>query len=190
MIFLVLSLDDLVHYRCPLLQVILCNFLSCEIQLMSQAYYYKPDGPLLPAPWGILVMHAMWNMVCSSWVFSNGEAHRSHFFSPWSLIVKRRNIRPGTSSNGWRDHRRKQKMEQGKKFFNFWGHCFACDCRTEQPKARKLRAALRAGLGNSSNSRKTTTKAMTTKTSSKLNGNVCPLMDPQPSTSSYLPPVE
>ena len=46
-----------------------------------------------------------------------------------------------------------------------------------------------AGLGNSSKSRRTTTRAMTTKNSSKLNGNVCPLMDPQPSTSSYLPPV-
>ena len=74
-------------------------------------------------------------------------------------------------------------------FFSFWGHCLICDCRTEQPKARKWRAALRAGLGNSMNSRKTTTKAMTTKTSSKLNGNVCPLRDPQPSNSSYLPPL-
>ena len=42
-----------------------------------QAYYYKSDGPLLPAPWGILLMHCMWNTICSSWVFSNVEAHRS-----------------------------------------------------------------------------------------------------------------
>ena len=133
-----------------------------------------------------------WAVIAGSWVFWNREAQRScsSLSSAWSPIVKLRNICPGTSSNGWRDHRRKQKMEQGKKFLTFSGHYLICDCRTEQPKARKLRAALRAGLGNSSNSRKTTPKAMTTKTSSKLNGNVCPLMDPQPSTSSYLPPVE
>ena len=51
-----------------------CKILKCRT---SQAYYYKSDGPILPAPWGILVMHWMWNTVCSSWVFSNAEAHWS-----------------------------------------------------------------------------------------------------------------
>ena len=76
-------------------------------------------------------------------------------------------------------------------FFSFWGHCLICDCRTEQPKAPNPWAALSAGLENSSNSSTTTTRAMTTRTLSKLNGNVGPhvLMDPPPSTSSYLPPV-
>ena len=99
------------------------HFLPCEIQLMSQAYYYKPDGPILPAPWGILVMHAMWNMVCSSWVFSNGEAHRSQFFSPWSLIVKRRNI----SAQAHRQTVEEiiagsRRWNRVRSFFNFWGH--------------------------------------------------------------------
>ena len=48
---------------------------------MFQAYYYKPDGPIVPAPWGILIMHWMWNTICSSWVFSNGEANRYHFLN-------------------------------------------------------------------------------------------------------------
>ena len=132
-----------------------------------------------------------WAVIAGSWVFWNREAQRSFssLFLTWSLIVKLRNICPGTSSNGWRDHRRKQKLEQGKKFLTFLRHCSVCDYRTEQPKAQKLLVALSAGLGNSSKSRRTTTRAMTTKNSSKLNGNVCPLMDPQPSTSSYLPPV-
>ena len=106
-----------------------------------------------------------------------------------TFLRSMRNICPGTSANGWSDHRRKHKMEQGKKFLTFLRHCSVCDYRTEQPKAQKLLVALSAGLGNSSKSRRTTTRAMTTKNSSKLNGNVCPLMDPQPSTSSYLPPV-
>ena len=106
-----------------------------------------------------------------------------------TFLRSMRNICPGTSANGWSDHRRKHKMEQGKKFLTFSVHYLICDCRTEQPKARKSQAALSAGLGNSSNSRKTTTRAMGTKTLSKLNGNVRPLMDPQPSASSYLPPV-
>ena len=61
-----------------------------------------------------------------------------------------------------------RRWNRVRSFFNFFGHYLICDCRAEQPKAQNWRAALRAGLGNSSNSRKTTTKAMTTKTSSKL----------------------
>ena len=50
---------------------------KCKNAENFQAYYYKSDGPIMPAPWGILVMHWMWNTICSSWVFSNVEAHRS-----------------------------------------------------------------------------------------------------------------
>ena len=60
-----------------------CCFLqeTKNVFLMFQAYYYKCDGPILPAPWGILVMHCMWNVVCSSWVFSNAEAQWSFYNS-------------------------------------------------------------------------------------------------------------
>ena len=85
-----------------------------------------------------------WAVIAGSWVFWNREAQRScsSLSSAWSPIVKLRNICPGTSSNGWRDHRRKQKMEQGKKFLTFLRHCSVCDYRTEQPKAQKLLVAL------------------------------------------------
>ena len=128
---------------------------------------------------------------CHRWLLGVLEQRgtKVFFIFIFNLIVKLRNIWPGTSSNGWRDHRRKQKLEQGKKFLTFSVHYLICDCRTEQPKARKSQAAPSAGLGNSSNSRKTTTRAIGTKTLSKLNGNVRLLMDPQPSASSYLPPV-
>ena len=61
---------------------------EAKTKKMLQAYYYKSDGPLLPAPWGILIMHWMWNTICSSWVFSNVEAHRSFWYSnviDWNL---------------------------------------------------------------------------------------------------------
>ena len=64
-----------------------------KLFLVLQSYYYKPDGPILPAPWGILVMHSMWNTVCSSWVFSNAETLWDFYckekiaIAPWGTWV-------------------------------------------------------------------------------------------------------
>ena len=92
---------------------------GAKTKKMLQAYYYKSDGPLLPAPWGILVMHWMWNTICSSWVFSNVEAHRYVWYS--SVIDlseisdifgkgEVNKIFAGTYSDDWRCQRRLQRL--------------------------------------------------------------------------------
>merc|ERR1712208_19237 len=74
---------------CKMLNSELLRHTSTTTTTTSQAYYYKSDGPILPAPWGILVMHWRWNTVCSSWVFSNAEAHWSIHDSHYNFKTHR-----------------------------------------------------------------------------------------------------